>query len=757
MKKSVLISIFTLLVLGTFAQQESLTPLLFNPKLYHSTNALRAQHPGHKYLTDKGIYVVNTATLTLPFSDDFSKNTLRGYKWLETNVTDTFYNVFGTCLGVEGITTAIQRVMNDTSWSYTYDTLNNKVDSFAKPAVNYTFFGPATAGCFSQTPQFINRWPEYYTYTFDTNGVKIDSALVQADDSFDVASVVYFVADEPGTLWFDNYAYINNTYPVLPPTIGVATLDGLNEYGLAYNNGNQFTYGEADQLTSKPIDLSGLSEGDSVYLSFFFEAMGLGEFPDMGDSLIVEFKDNAGFWRKVWSRSGYDAAGDAPQMFEQILVKVPSLAPPYNYFHANFQFRFRNLASLYGNLDHWHIDYVRFDKNRSAVDTLIQDIAFVYPFPSLLKNFTQLPADQFNGTSDLADTINLLVHNMDPNAVNNPPATNFTKGATELYPVQAIVATTALQTFNAGPYNYLQVNPGADYSIPNSTWPVDSLVLLSAISLTGNDTRPVNDTLLYAQSFSTIMAYDDGSAETAYGVTGTQTKKFAYEFQLNQPDTLVGFQVMYAHLNENVNDLVFNFNIWDTIRTNDFGFTDSALVSLDNRKPMYVDSINGFTTYKLDTPIIFSNKVYLGWSQTDTRSLQIGYDLNSPLGRQHMFAFKNAQWQPTTISTNGSPMMRLIFDSDYWGGSTYIKNVIQENSSLQLFPNPTTGLLHITGLTEALQIQVMNMIGETVLTANGITNQFDVSTLSNGVYLVVSTSPSGKIYRNKIIKTSNGW
>jgi hypothetical protein len=46
------------------------------------------------------------------------------------------------------------------------------------------------------------------------------------------------VPGEPNKKWFDNYAFWNTTYPILPPTIGVATLDGLNEYGLPYNNTN---------------------------------------------------------------------------------------------------------------------------------------------------------------------------------------------------------------------------------------------------------------------------------------------------------------------------------------------------------------------------------------------------------------------------------------------------------------------------------------------------------------------------------------
>lgn len=736
-------------VLVVFAQNEELTPLGFNPGQYTSTQKYRTNT--HKYLTDKGKYVIRVDTLSLPFSDDFTRNTLRGYKYLERSTTDTFYNVVGTCLGVDGITTATIRTNSDTAWSYTYNKVTNQVDSTPLPQIQFTFFGPSPSGCFAQPPQTILRWPEYYRPTFDTDSTVLSDTLI-TDDSLDVASVVYFVDDEPGTLWFDNYAYINNTYPLLPPTIGVATLDGLNEYGLPYNKLTQFTYGDADKLTSKPFNLAGLTEGDSVYLSFFFEGKGLGDSPDAPDSLVLEFKDNAGFWRREWFQLGY-TSGAAPDTFQQVLVKVPTLAPPYNYFHNVFQFRFRNKASLYGNLDHWHIDYVRFDKNRSEVDSLIQDVAFVYPFPTVLKNYTLLPADQFDPATELVDTIRLLVHNMDPNAINNPPATNFTKGATELYPLGSIVSNDVLQTFNAGPYNSIEVNPLNDYAFSNS-WPVDSLVLQSRVFIEPSDVRPGNDILVKRQIFSNIMAYDDGSAEVAYGLTGTQTKKFAYEFELNQPDTLVGFQVMYAQVSENVQDLVFNFNIWDTISTA-LGYEDSAIITLDNRKPYYVDSTNGFTTYKLDTPVIFTDKIYMGWVQTDTRSLQIGYDLNSPLGRDHMYAFKNGQWAKTNITTAGSPMIRLIFDTDFWGGTTAIKNVAKP-LQLKLYPNPTNGEVYVRTADNApLQIDVMNMVGEKVASFNGVTSNFDMSGMATGVYLVIAKDTHGNVYRNRLIKSGN--
>ncbi|MEZ4916285.1 MAG: hypothetical protein R2836_04800 [Chitinophagales bacterium] len=56
------------------------------------------------------------------------------------------------------------------------------------------------------------------------------------------------------------------------------------------------------------------------------------------------------------------------------------------------------------------------------------------------------------------------------------------------------------------------------------------------------------------------MAYDDGSAERAYGIDGSpnELKKFAYKFSVAHPDTLAGIQIHFTNIDQNVDDLVFN-------------------------------------------------------------------------------------------------------------------------------------------------------------------------------------------------------
>ena len=122
--------------------------------------------------------------------------------------------------------------------------------------------------------------------------------------------------------WIDKSAMVNGTLPILPPSIGVATLDGTDSNGLPYQNTN--VSGAADTLTSKPF-LMPYTAGDSLYLSFFYQPGGRGNFPEFVDSLILEFNSPSDSgWNRVWGFTLYTAhAADdrTPVQFSGRLIK----------------------------------------------------------------------------------------------------------------------------------------------------------------------------------------------------------------------------------------------------------------------------------------------------------------------------------------------------------------------------------------------------------------------------------------------------
>jgi hypothetical protein len=119
--------------------------------------------------------------------------------------------------------------------------------------------------------------------------------------------------DPDPDLWQNSGALVNFTFPINPISYGVATLDGLNGFGIPYDT-TSFNFnavGPADTLTSMPILMGDHSPSESIYFSFFYQPGGLGDVPNsafynstnfnvpFGDSLVLEFKDNTGNWDNI--------------------------------------------------------------------------------------------------------------------------------------------------------------------------------------------------------------------------------------------------------------------------------------------------------------------------------------------------------------------------------------------------------------------------------------------------------------------------
>ena len=231
-------------------------------------------------------------------------------------------------------------------------------------------------------------------------------------------------------LWDGKNVFVSTTYSINPKTVGVATFDAINSKGKLHPNVSTAPF-SADTLTSHPINLN-FPTDTTIYISFYFQPQGLGNQPDPRDSLVLEFFDAAGdTWYGAWaawvdfSASTLYQKNKLKNQTKQIqsdtlnktFFMVHFKVDDSRFLVENFQFRFRNYASLSsnsdipglrGNSDHWHIDLVYLNKGRSYTDTLINDIAFYRPIKSILKNFEAIPWLHFNAQAQTAELTNPL-------------------------------------------------------------------------------------------------------------------------------------------------------------------------------------------------------------------------------------------------------------------------------------------------------------------------------------------------------------
>ena len=563
---------------------------------------------------------------------------------------------------------------------------------------------------------------------FSNKNVFLDSVSAECNDTvYNTNKSAYY----PNQLfWTDSDAFINNTYPILPPSYGVATLDGLDKNGVPWNAFSNL--GPADTLTSKPINLSGTVP--DVYLSFYYQPGGYGDFPEETDSLILDFKKDDSTWQRVWFATNLS---EDNQPF--LLAMIPVTDPAYLY--KGFQFRFRNWATVKGNNDHWNIDYVFMNDDRSADDTLFRDVAFIENPTQFLKNYRQMPWTQFKDHQ--AEEINADHSIQMKNNYNVALNTTYEYAAYEKYSGTPVVTPPTPVTINFDPFSTAyDVFP--TFTIPSTTpnYDEDSMVVTFQYSLVASsDIAPYNDTLYYDLPFYNYYAYDDGSAERAYGLIGIGAK-LAEHFHAYTEDTIREVYVHWEHVDGDVDDLFLSLVIWDQIDTTLATGDENIVFEADFLSPEYVDSINGFYVYKLQdftgtpTPIAVNGDFYVGWLQTQEQLLNVGLDLNSFEGNKNLYFNVGGSWQKSSIA--GSVMIRPQLGGDYTKYPVGIPEILSV-TEFTVYPDPASNIIYFnSAVTNETTLQVFDQWGRMVKSENTKEHSLSVADLPSGFYILKS-------------------
>lgn len=542
--------------------------------------------------------------------------------------------------------------------------------------------------------------------------------------------------------------FINRTWAIAPINIGVCTFDGLNCTGEPYNQlALVSSHGPCDELVSRPIDLSAYTPADSIYLSFWYESKGRGYTPNPLDSLNLEFNSPnwQAFaapleWKNVWYSEGF---APTDSNFHLVMVKIVDTA----YFHKGFRFRFHNWASQCGSNDHWHIDDVYIKSNRTINDTVPGDVAFVYPPSSGLADFWAVPHTHYKPTM-MATNYNIQMRNNDVAPRNITYwyyAYDETGAQIYQYPNASGAVYNNFDTYlNSGYGNLPSVtNPGIGFSFPQvainndtGTYEVKHVIKQNALQI---------DTVTTEQKFYNYYAYDDGTAETGYGLLG-QYSMLAYKFTLpvGVQDTLKAVQMYFLPV-QNIPNL--QLENWTLTVWSDQGNQPGTIIYQQRTQTSQYsyETPDRFVTYGIDSgTVVLAGTFYVGWQQEGADRLYIGMDFNTD---HHDKVYFNTSGNWNTSIFSGSLMMRPVF------GELYDASGIHESTAanhFSLYPNPTNSMVTIAGLTDEQKncsVSVMDISGREViaqqLNADGT---MDVSSLSPGVYIVQLRNKQGEAF-----------
>ena len=572
-----------------------------------------------------------------------------------------------------------------------------------------------------------------------------------------------------GKYWRDSQVYINDHFAVSPPSYGVATFDNLSKKGKPYQALSGLTHNHCDSLTSNFINLQTYKNGsntvlytlsDSIYLSFFYQAQGLGDITDKSDSLVLKFKNQSGQWQTVWKVNGTKVGG-----FKQVMIGIKD----NQYLIPNFQMRWINYAKSTGNMNQWHLDYIRLKSSRSAKDTLVKDVAInAVPVGPLLV-YESLPYKHYqaNIAANKASEHKVILHNNDSNAVNvqyKCEVRNMYNQVIQNYPLsasarnikkfsdssEAFSAFTSMDTLS-GKNPYIKLK----YTIV----PLSSDIVPSIYNSIGN-----NNEYTKTLRFNNYLAYDDGSAEGGFGLDyGSLPAGPGYAAQrytMFITDTLRALSVFFNRSANDIQFKSFDFIIWKTISEPPASTTsnDFILKRITMPTAVYTDSLNGFTTIVLDTAIVLNQSVfYIGWQQNMNFMLNIGYDRNYKYLHQggrnpNLFYNLNGYWENVSNTITGAVMIRPII------GEALPKQTQVEAQTIpiaiQIFPNPITQgqSLQFISKSSVNYCTIYDLTGKLMQSEQVMADQsLSLKVLSPGMYMVNCTLINGQVTTTKLI------
>lgn len=527
--------------------------------------------------------------------------------------------------------------------------------------------------------------------------------------------------------------FVNSTLSINPPSYQAATFDGLDEDGGFYStdtNAKDLT----DELVSSIIDLTGFEEDDNLVLSFFWQAGGNVEVPEVGDSLRLQFLNADSTWVTRWFMQGNENL-DVTE-FTETTIQVTSA-----YLSDHFRFRFQAFGDQDGPFDAWHLDWIYLNANRTNFNGGYLDGSFNGELSSPFTPFQSLPIEQFGENIELIQnqqigirSLNLLsgepgLFPVDINyeLTNTNTNTLIIQDSDRAYPL--LSSSTRLDTLVrlmlSDESKGFVLLEDQDFSSLNG---LDSVVLRTSASLVANDEflegsivdLRVNDTIQHEYTLHNYLAFDDGTAEFAAG-TNIRTGQVAVRFWLSQSDTLTHVDINFPNIAPILQTPpTLSLQILDDLENN--GLLRIQQITVD-----YNEERDQFTRYELERPVIVSDTFFIAYQQFVNDYIGIGFDRSNLEASPHIFENKDGNWTQN-VSLNGALMIRPVFER-----GIELTLGVNEIENVKVYPNPTDGIVRIEN--DYQYVELLDLSGKILFSENRRVSH-DFTKFEEGLYLL---------------------
>lgn len=549
--------------------------------------------------------------------------------------------------------------------------------------------------------------------------------------------------------------FLNDGLSFTPPSLGVISFDGLDKDGNPYGAGS--SSGLVDSLSSQVFDLSAYSFANDIYMSFFYQAGGLGDLPNDDDSLRLEFFTDEGAWEVVWPTN---ESVNRDREYHQVILPISE----ERFLHDGFRFRFQSVGNVSGMFDIWNLDYIYINENRNIFDLSYPDRAVNEPLNAFLGDYYRVPYTHYNDT--LKTTPSFWIRNNVLSSPNQNRAYQY-EFSYQIDVSDSLGNTTIFTGFE-------EVDPLESPIFIGTTEEVllrvsiddfggiedaDSAYVLLEIVLDAEDNKPINDggdydpskyapvdfrfndTLRMEYLLTDHYAYDDGTAEAAAGLNFAGDQ-LAYEYVVisDTSEFITAVDMYFPFTGDEPAGRSIDITVW----AEEGGIPGEVLYreqAIIQRPP----GLNEFVRYQLLRPVAVADTIFIGYRQNNNGALGLGLDRNT-LTTERMYFNLDALWENNTL-VQGSLMMRPVFAQF---DDTIVSNEDDLFSSPRIYPNPGTGQFNIP--SGYRNWTVRDLQGRIILTGDGSDKRLDISGETAGMYLFSGEFNGRQVHQKLILK-----
>jgi hypothetical protein len=400
-------------------------------------------------------------------------------------------------------------------------------------------------------------------------------------------------------------------------------------------------------------------------------------------------------------------------------------------------------------VDCWNIDYIMMDAEPYFFHRSINDITLVEPPPELLDFYESVPWKHLNDAQSITrNSLHYVARNLafgdSVNVGRSYKVHNLKTGAWQYDEVYfAKFPPTSLIRRNDPFFVPFTRNDDSE----------EGALEVVAWLITPADQEQQNDTARTELHFRDYYAYDDGSPEYGFGISGESTAGalLACRYRTYTTDTLRALDMFFNKTRNHVTaGLTFQLGVWK-----DAGGVPGDLVYLSEETftPGEWEGKPGFRRYAFpaDTDLVITDtSFFAGWKQTTDEFLNLGYDVNRN-NLDRVFVNISGDWfNPGSSLIHGTPMIRAVFSKKdlVTGGGDIPAN----GPDIAVYPNPASDRIFIRTAGYPLQrIRLFDLNGRMVREESGAREEVDVSMLPAGLYFLQLTSANGRSVSRKVV------